>query len=236
MPKHKINNTKSNILVAVAITLITISIIGLLSSRRQVGKPYEFNFEGISATKAFQFANASTSGNLNVLSSTTSALEKLISPTKTPTPSPTPETTFHHSKLGFSFDIPKNSTAIETDPGTIILVGNSSGGAFIEIPSKLQIEIAVVQLNGMNIFQYYHNRLATIFDDKILSFQEATKSATLKGYEILLKNEETKQNKTLMFLSFRGSQIFEIEAVYLKPNHKKEEEIVKKLIESLKPY
>jgi hypothetical protein len=234
MQKHKNNNTKSNVLVAIAIILITVSVIGLLSSKPIKDTPYNLNIKGETATKAFQFEQSSPSASLNVLSSTTSALEEFASPTGTPTP--TPQTSFRHSKLGFSFDIPKGGTAIETDPSNIILVANSSGGAFVEIPNALQIEIAIVQLNSMNLFQYYHNRLATMFDDKILSFQEASPSASLKGYEIQLKNEESKQNKTLLFLNFRGSQIFEIEAVYLKPNHKKEEEIVKTLISSLKPY
>jgi hypothetical protein len=235
MPKHKNNNeTKSNILVAIAITLITVSIFGLLFTKPQNGKPYSLNIKGASVTKTFPFKSSSSTHGFNVLSSTTSALKKLIPPTETPTP--TQETSFHHSKLGFSFNIPKNATVTETTPDNIILVANSGGGALIEIPELLKMEIGVVNLQNMNIFQYYHNRLATIFDNKIISFQDATESGSLKGYEVFLKNADTKEDKTLMFLGFKGNQIFEIEAVYLKKNHEEETQIFQTLISSLKPY
>lgn len=238
MPRKKITKQKSNIfllkkiLTASSFLLITAGILGLLFSPSP--KPKSSSFLSKEITKNFLLPNSLTKQkeNVNVLSSSIAAIEKFISPS----PTPTPIQFFKHSKFGFSFEIPENGKVKETDPSNIIFVENSSGGAFVEIPNRLQVEVAVVNLQGLNIFQYYHNRLATIFSDKIIGFQDATESASLKGYEIFLQNGFSKQKKTLMFLNFRGNQILEIETVYLKTKNEKEEQIFKRLIETLKTY
>lgn len=239
MPKHKSNNKFSKInflnpkkiLFVIASILITIGLAGLTASsskNKAQGIPQTQN---LISNLNFPTSATSSSAIYDVLASSTAKLEEYLTPT------PTPQISFRHSKWFFSFEVPEGATAVETDPNIIILVANSAGGALVEIPGKLQVEIAVVKLEGLTLLQYYNNRLATIFDEKILKTQPSSESATLKGgYEVFLQDKINFARKTIYFLPLRGNTIFEIEADYLGGRYKSEEKNVEKILQTLKPY
>ncbi len=116
------------------------------------------------------------------------------------------------------------------------LVENSIGGVYFEIPNRLYVEIAVVQPLGQNLEQYYYNRMAMTFNEKILDQKTASISATLAGYEADLEDAATNERKILLFLPFRGNQFFEIESVFPKKKHDKEKKMFFQMVESLKNY
>lgn len=238
MSRSKKNNNGSiseyrNLLLAVSFILIIAGLVGGITSSIQKKKNNSKTFPLLNFPEnlnIFQKPDNSKKNILNVLSaSATSILD-------VPSPTPTPLSTFRQNKFQFSFEVPNNATVRETDPNQTILVANSGGGAFIEIPEKLQVEIAVVKLLGLNIDKYYANRLAMIFDETIQKTQESTESANQKKYEIKLRKNDTLQDETLILLPFRGDQIFEIQAIFQNPNHVKEDKILDNLIKSLKPY
>lgn len=239
MPKYKSTQksheknllTPKKILFVIAFFLIVIGLAGLISSSSKNSMPVVPKTENLISNLNFPTSATSSSTIYNVLASSTAKLEQYITPT------PTPQTFFRHSKWFFSFEVPEGGTAVETDPNNVVLVANSAGGALVEIPGKLQIEIAVVKLEGLSLFQYYNNRLATIFDEKILKTQPSSESATLKGgYEVLLQDKINTARKTIYFLPLRGNTIFEIEVVYLGGRYKSQEKNVEKILQSLKPY
>lgn len=157
-------------------------------------------------------------------------------PGDTPTPTPTPMQTFRHSRFRFSFDVPVGATVQELDPNTAHLVENAIAGAQVEAPGIFTAEIAVVETPGLRLEQYFQNRISMIFDETVVEAREASMSATLHGFRAYLENYTSHKDEILLFLPFRGSQIFEIAAVFKKEVALEAETALLKMVGTLKNY
>ncbi len=223
-----------DILLITAFFLILISLAGLIAS---VSPKNQFPIGAKNKNTLGEAIASNSIFGFFPLSSSASGRPSTPTPVP-PSPTPTPITHFRHSKWFFSFDLPrvKNFTIYETDPSVPKLVENSIGSVYFEIPNRLYTEIAVVQPLGQNLEQYYYNRMAMIFNETILDQKTASISAQLAGFEADLEDSTTGERKILLFLPFRGSQFFEIEAVFPKKKHDKEKKMFFQMVETLKNY